>query len=54
MISSRNACPTAARLLAVGSVLLWLPSCGSSGGGTITERVVTATAWNVFKAQSLP
>jgi polyhydroxybutyrate depolymerase len=36
MISSRNACLAAARSFAVASVLLWLPSCGSSGGGTTT------------------
>ena len=36
MISSRNACLAAARSLAVASILLWLPSCGSSSGGTTT------------------
>src|SRR5450631_527596 len=36
MSSSRNACLAAARLFAVAAVLLWLPSCGSSGGGTTT------------------
>ena len=36
MSLSRNACLSAARSLAVASVLLWLPSCGSSGGGTNT------------------
>jgi polyhydroxybutyrate depolymerase len=34
MISSRNACLAAARSFAVASVLLWLPSCGSSDGGS--------------------
>jgi polyhydroxybutyrate depolymerase len=36
MISSRNACLAAARSLAMASVLLWLPSCGSSDGGGTT------------------
>jgi polyhydroxybutyrate depolymerase len=36
MTSPRHLCFAAARSLVVASVLLWLPSCGSSGGGGTT------------------